>query len=212
MNVLAVHRHRCPRFLYPLQHRQRTAASAQAQDVVPRSWAPTEFLRSHNVAVVANHPSLSLDLVGAGTDADKALIIFTSEGALESGDQAVELSVVERRARHKRRERAQVSSAYYYAVVTRSGPDRTPRALLYYPHASAGVGAHTSIMYLHGCPRRLNDSQPPRLSRRGHIRCTVVHHHAVSHTVHPHPIPPGPDAIAGADPQDAAVSPLGKSR
>ena len=60
-----------------LRHRQHTA-SAQAQDVVPRSWAPSDFLRGHNVAVVANHPSLSLDLVG-GADADNASMVLTSE-------------------------------------------------------------------------------------------------------------------------------------
>ena len=64
-----------------LRHRQHTA-SAQAQDVVPRSWAPSDFLRGHNVAVVANHPSLSLDLVGA--DADNASMVLTSEETSET--------------------------------------------------------------------------------------------------------------------------------
>jgi len=59
-----------------LRHRQHTAG-AQAQDIVPRSWAPSDFLRGHNLAVVANHPSLSLDLAGA--DADNSSIVLTSE-------------------------------------------------------------------------------------------------------------------------------------
>ena len=69
-----------------LRHRQHTATTAQAQDVVPRSWAPSDFLRGHNVAVVANHPSLSLDLAGADAagDADKASFVLTSEGTSET--------------------------------------------------------------------------------------------------------------------------------
>ena len=69
-----------------LRHRQHTATTAQAQDVVPRSWAPSDFIRGHNVAVVANHPSLSLDLAGAdaGADADKASFVLTSEGTSET--------------------------------------------------------------------------------------------------------------------------------
>lgn len=59
-----------------LRHRQHSA-SAQAQDIIPRSWAPSDFLRGHNIAVVANHPSLSLDLAGA--DADNSSIALTSE-------------------------------------------------------------------------------------------------------------------------------------
>ncbi len=64
-----------------LRHRQHTA-TAQAPDVVPRSWVPSDFLRGHNVPVVANHPSMSLDL--AGTDAGNASVIVLSEEMAET--------------------------------------------------------------------------------------------------------------------------------
>lgn len=63
-----------------LRHRQHTATT-QAQDVVPRSWVPSDFLRGHGVTTVANHPSLSLDLAGA--DSDNVSVVPTSEEAAE---------------------------------------------------------------------------------------------------------------------------------
>ena len=60
-----------------LRHRQHTA-SVHSQDIVPRSWAPSDFIRGHDIAVIANHPSLSLDLVGT-EDADDSSIALTSE-------------------------------------------------------------------------------------------------------------------------------------
>ena len=64
-----------------LRHRQHTATT-QDQDVVPRCWVPTDFLRGHGIAPIANHPSLSLDLVAA--DADHASVVLTSEETAES--------------------------------------------------------------------------------------------------------------------------------
>jgi hypothetical protein len=64
-----------------LRHRQHTATT-QTQDVVPRSWVPSDFLRGHGVAVVANHPSLSLDLAGA--DANNMSVVPASEETAET--------------------------------------------------------------------------------------------------------------------------------
>lgn len=53
-----------------LRHRHRTATgeSAKVQNVVSRSWVPCDLLGGHGVAVIANHPSRTIDLAGADTD------------------------------------------------------------------------------------------------------------------------------------------------
>ncbi|KAH9959315.1 hypothetical protein BC827DRAFT_1156329 [Russula dissimulans] len=66
-----------------LRHRHHTA-TAHTQDVVPRSWLPSDLLgsSSHGVVAVANHPSLSLDLAGAD-DADNVSVMPVSEETAE---------------------------------------------------------------------------------------------------------------------------------
>lgn len=51
-----------------LRRRRHPTAHAEVQVVVPRRLVPCDILGGHNVVVVANHPSRSIDLVGADTD------------------------------------------------------------------------------------------------------------------------------------------------
>ncbi len=54
-----------------LRHRLRWA-TAQTQDVVPRSWL-SDSQGGHDIQVVANHPSMSLDLTGAESENESAV-------------------------------------------------------------------------------------------------------------------------------------------
>lgn len=62
-------------FWFLLRHRLRTAP-APAQDVVPRSWV-SDSQGGNDIPVVANHPSLSLDLTGAETENECADPVYT---------------------------------------------------------------------------------------------------------------------------------------
>jgi hypothetical protein len=61
-------------FWFLLRHRFRTATT-QAQDVVPRSWV-SDSQGGNDIPVVANHPSLSLDLTGAETESECAVPVY----------------------------------------------------------------------------------------------------------------------------------------
>ncbi|KAH8993787.1 hypothetical protein EDB92DRAFT_1853381 [Lactarius akahatsu] len=58
-------------FWFFLRHRLRWA-TAQVQDVVPRSWV-SDSQGGHDIQVVANHPSMSLDLTGAECENESAV-------------------------------------------------------------------------------------------------------------------------------------------
>ncbi|KAH9059627.1 hypothetical protein EDB87DRAFT_1620548 [Lactarius vividus] len=60
-------------FWFFLRHRLRWA-TAQVQDVVPRSWV-SDSQGGHDIQVVANHPSMSLDLTGAGCENESGVPI-----------------------------------------------------------------------------------------------------------------------------------------
>ncbi|KAH9979807.1 hypothetical protein BJV74DRAFT_116833 [Russula compacta] len=64
-----------------LRHRQHMAIAQVQQDVVPRSWVSSECPAGQDVAVVANHPSLSVDLAGADVVSTSAAVPASDETA-----------------------------------------------------------------------------------------------------------------------------------
>lgn len=77
-------------FWFLLRHRLRTA-TAQAPDVIPRSWV-SDSQGGNDIPVVANHPSLSLDLTGAETDNECAVYAESTEGHLNKSTSVLDIS------------------------------------------------------------------------------------------------------------------------
>lgn len=77
-------------FWFLLRHRLR-AATAQAPDVVPRSWV-SDSQGGNDIPVVANHPSLSLDLTGAETENECAVYAESTEGQLNKSTSVLDIS------------------------------------------------------------------------------------------------------------------------
>jgi hypothetical protein len=78
-------------FWFLLRHRLR-AATAQAPDVLPRSWV-SDSQGGNDIPVVANHPSLSLDLTGAETENECPVYAeSTTDGHLNKSTSVLDIS------------------------------------------------------------------------------------------------------------------------
>ena len=77
-------------FWFLLRHRLRTA-TAQAPDAVPRSWV-SDSQGGNDIPVVANHPSLSLDLIGAESDNECPVYAESTEGQLNKSTSVLDIS------------------------------------------------------------------------------------------------------------------------
>ncbi|KAI0294100.1 hypothetical protein B0F90DRAFT_1337083 [Multifurca ochricompacta] len=67
-----------------LRHRHHMAI-AHVQDVVPRSWTSSDSIGDQDIEAVANHPSLSLDLTGAGTQNGS---VVPASASVQSAEEA----------------------------------------------------------------------------------------------------------------------------
>jgi hypothetical protein len=130
-----------------LRHRQHTA-TFQAQDVVPRSWVPSDFLSGHSIAVVANHPSLSLDLVGA--DADNASVVPGSEESADSKRRNGSTDVLD----------ISVENVPRYPLPSMPSPRPQPIEP-YVPTTQAQVSNRTPTLCIHTNVRAQSSSSTP---------------------------------------------------
>lgn len=81
-----------------LRYRLRTA-TAQAQDAFPRSWV-SDSQGGHDIPVVANHPSRSLDLTGAEAENRPVVPIYAQSTGVNKSASVLDISISVENALH----------------------------------------------------------------------------------------------------------------
>jgi hypothetical protein len=74
-----------------LRYRLRTAI-VQVQDVAPRSWV-TDSQGGHNIPVVANHQSRSIDLTGTETESGSAVPVYAQSMEANKSSSVLDISI-----------------------------------------------------------------------------------------------------------------------